>query len=52
MVDVSQSHPAGATIGLTSAHPQMDNLLDICVPLKILSSEYQLYAYGKIFRTP
>jgi len=30
----------------------MDNLLDICVLLKILSSGYQLYACGKIFRTP
>jgi len=50
--DVSQSHPAGVTIGLTIAHPQMANLPDICVLLKILSSEYQLYACGKIFRTP
>jgi len=37
---------------LSSAHPQMANLPDICVLLKILSSEYQPYACGKIFRTP
>jgi len=30
----------------------MANLPDICVLLKILSSEYQLYACGKIFRMP
>jgi len=30
----------------------MANLPDICVPLKILSSEYRRYACGKIFRTP
>jgi hypothetical protein len=35
-----------------SAHPEMANLPDICVVRKILSSEYQPYACGKIFRTP
>jgi hypothetical protein len=30
----------------------MANLPDIGVARKILSSEYQLYASGKIFRTP
>jgi len=35
-----------------SAHPQMANLPDIYVLLKIFSSEYRLYACGKIFRTP
>jgi hypothetical protein len=34
------------------AHPQMANLPDIRVTLKILSSEYQPYACGKISRKP
>ena len=37
---------------LVSVDPQMANSPDICVMLKILSSEYQLYACGKIFRMP
>jgi hypothetical protein len=37
---------------LDSAHPQMANFPDICVNRKILSSEYQPYACGKIFRKP
>ena len=37
---------------LFSTHPLMANLTDICVMRKILSSEYQLYACGKIFRKP
>jgi hypothetical protein len=35
-----------------SAHPEMANLPDIGVARKILSSEYQPYACGKIFRAP
>jgi len=35
-----------------SAHPETVILPDICVILKILSSEYQLYACGKMFRMP
>jgi len=37
---------------LVSAHPETVFLPDLCVMLKILSSEYQLYACGKIFRMP
>jgi len=37
---------------LNSAHPETVISPDICVMLKILSSEYQLYACGKIFRMP
>ena len=37
---------------LFSAHPETVFLPDLCVMLKILSSEYQLYACGKIFRRP
>jgi hypothetical protein len=37
---------------LTSSHPKTALLTDIFVMLKILSSEYRLYACGKIFRTP
>jgi len=33
-----------------SVHPETVFLPDFCVMLKILSSEYQLYACGKIFR--
>jgi hypothetical protein len=35
---------------LSIAHPEMANLPDIGVTRKILSSEYQQYACGKIFR--
>jgi hypothetical protein len=34
------------------AHPEMANLPDTGVVRKILSSKYQPYACGKIFRTP
>jgi hypothetical protein len=37
---------------LFSVHPETVISPDICVILKILSSEYQLYACGKIFRMP
>jgi hypothetical protein len=37
---------------LSSAHPEMTNLPDIGVARKILSSKYQLYVCGKIFRAP
>jgi hypothetical protein len=37
---------------LSSAHPEMTHLPDIGVARKILSSEYQQYACGKIFRAP
>jgi len=37
---------------LVLAYPQMANLPDICVALKILSSEYSQYACGKIFHAP
>ena len=37
---------------IVSAHPKRVILPDLCVMLKILSSEYQLYACGKIFRMP
>jgi hypothetical protein len=37
---------------LYSANPEMADLPDIRVALKILSSEYQPYACGKIFRAP
>ncbi len=37
---------------LFSAHPEMANLPDLGVARKILSSEYQPYACGKIFRAP
>jgi len=37
---------------LISAHPETVFLPDLFVMLKILSSEYQLYACGKIFRRP
>jgi hypothetical protein len=30
----------------------MTNLTDICAALKILTSEYQPYAWGKIIRAP
>jgi hypothetical protein len=33
-------------------HPEMANLPDIFVAQKILSSEYQPYTSGKIFRAP
>ena len=44
----NQGHPKM----LDSAHPETVFLPDLCVMLKILSSEYQLYAWGKIFRRP
>jgi hypothetical protein len=44
------SYGVGKSWGLGSVDPQMANSPDICVMLKILSSEYQLYACGKIFR--
>jgi len=37
---------------LISVHPETVFLPDLCVMLKILSSEYQLYACDKIFRRP
>jgi len=37
---------------VVSAHPETVFLSDLCVMLKILSSEYQLYACVKIFRRP
>jgi len=37
---------------IDSAHPETVFLPDLCVMLKILSSEYQLYACGKIFCRP
>jgi hypothetical protein len=37
---------------INSSHPKTALLTDIFVMLKILSSEYQLYACGKIFRMP
>jgi len=37
---------------LIRAHPETVFLPDLCVILKILSSEYQLYACGKILRMP
>jgi len=40
------------TVNHISAHQETVFLPDICVMLKILSSEYQPYACGKIFRTP
>jgi hypothetical protein len=43
--------PTGKVV-LGSAHPEMTLLPDIGVARKILSSEYQLYACGKIFRAP
>jgi hypothetical protein len=43
---------AKAGSGLVSAHPEMTNLPDIGVARKILSSEYQSYTSGKIFRAP
>jgi hypothetical protein len=39
-------------LSLNSAHPEMTNWPDIGVIRKILSSEYQPYASGKIFRKP
>ena len=39
-------HDLGAF--LFSAHPEMVILPDLCVARKILSSEYQPYASGKI----
>ncbi|WP_419658967.1 uncharacterized protein Dvar_78360 [Desulfosarcina variabilis str. Montpellier] len=38
-----------AAMLVNSPHPEMANLPDIGVARKILSSEYQLYACGKIF---
>ncbi len=37
---------------MDSAHPETVFLPDLGVMLKILSSEYQLYACGNIFRRP
>jgi len=37
-------------VQLTRFHPKTALLPDIFVMLKILSSEYQVYACGKIFR--
>jgi len=37
---------------LSKKNPETVFLTDLCVMLKILSSEYQLYACGKIFRMP
>ena len=37
---------------IVSAHPEMANLHDIFVARKILSSKYQPYVCGKIFRAP
>ncbi|BBO78760.1 hypothetical protein DSCW_61770 [Desulfosarcina widdelii] len=37
---------------LIRIHPEMANLPDIFVARKILSSEYQPYACGKISRAP
>jgi hypothetical protein len=37
---------------IVSAHPEMANFPDTGVALKILSSEYQPYACGKIFQAP
>ncbi|WP_319524349.1 hypothetical protein [uncultured Desulfosarcina sp.] len=39
-------------LNLASVHPEMANLPDIFVARKILSSKYQPYVCGKIFRAP
>jgi hypothetical protein len=53
--------PAGSVVNtggkvgikpINSIHPEMTNFPDIGVARKILSSEYQPYACGKIFRAP
>ena len=41
-----------SVIVIISSHPKTAILTDIFVMLKILSSEYRLYACGKIFRMP
>jgi len=38
--------------GIDRVHPETVFLPELWVMLKILSSEYQLYACGKIFRMP
>ncbi|WP_319406026.1 hypothetical protein [uncultured Desulfosarcina sp.] len=43
---------SGQLDDIGSVYPETVFLPDICVMLKILSSEYQLYACGKIYRMP
>jgi hypothetical protein len=44
------SEQADSTV--TSVHPETVFLPNLCIILKILSPEHQLYAWGKIFSMP